>query len=705
MSYFYFFPSLSYKTRVAMFVSNKMIAVLIFLFCGILWANLQSGIIYSSHGEPVAYASVTDKSKINWTTSNANGFFNYNFSAEMGDTLVVNRVGYKEKYFILTESNFHYIELKPKIIPLPLVTVEKLKHPFDIPDKTVTLNSEFIPGVFPGLGWNNYGGRAGNQTFYFDGGKSVHTKILFENVSMTDPQNGGTDLTLIPQGLIHTGTLYSIPGVYFGSGVIDAAINLSGPSNKKNEVKISSGSFGYKLTQFTFSLMENPLKLSITAGRSKDDGNFLIDRSNGSIERRNNDMNQNYGMISSDLQINNHLQLYALLLTTITERGIAGSEAWLTPHARREDKHTIAKLSAIHLNNRGYFGLTLSGTKNIQLYDDKNPDWPIHSKHEPGNKVVKLNWVHRINPTVLTQTLYEYKNETITSTDVGNHTRSLHSFVTRGSWTPSKKLKFTPTLRYDHSIGLHKKLTNDLRATIQTGVNSNFQISAGNAYREPTINDLYWPDVGNSNLDPEYSHIKSLDWTKIFLNDNKLVIRFTDRKTKNLIQWNENEDGLWSPKNIASTQRTSLVISGEYRLNLLPFKLDWNINYQKTKDLNSGTPLSYIPSFQGFLNVKIPYKKILLKGLIYFYGKRSYTVTEYDEYWNSITVEKYMDPFIRFDLSANYNFPFLKNQFNIGIAVKNLLNEDTRTLPSYPNPLQNWTVSLIYVPRAHFLKK
>lgn len=702
MNHIYFFPSFGHKTRDVMFVSNKTIAVLIFFFCGILWANLKSGIIYSSYGEPVAYASVTDKSKTNWTTSNTNGFFNYNFSAEMGDTLLVNRVGYKEKYFILTESDFHYIELIPKIITLPLVTVEKLKHPFDIPDKTVNLNSEFIPGVLPALGWNTYGGRAGNQTLFFDGGKSVHTKILFENVSMTDPQNGGTDLTIIPQGLIRTGTIYSIPGVYFGSGVIDAAVNLTGQTNAKNEVKISSGSFGYKLTQFTFSFMENPLKLSLTAGKSKDDGNFLIDSSNGMIDRRNNDMNQYYGMISSDLQINDHLQLYALLLTTNTERGIAGSEDWLTPHARREDKHTIAKLSAIHLNKRGYLGLTLSGIKNIQLYEDNNPDWPISSKHEPETKVVNLNWVHRINLTVLTQTLYEYKNENISSTDVGIHTRSLHSLVTRGSWTPSKRFKFTPTLRYDHSIGLHKQFTKDLRANILTGINSNLQISAGTAFREPTLNDLYWPDVGDPNLDPEYSHIKSLNWTKTFLKHNKLEIRVTDRKTKNLIQWNENEDGIWSPENIASTQRTSLVISGKLKLNTVPVTVDWNANYHKTKDLKTGTPLYYIPSFQGFLNVIIPYNIISLNGLIYFYGKRSYTVTEYDEYWNSITIEKHMNPFIRFDLSANYKFPFLNNQFNLEIAVKNLLNEDTRTFPNYPDPLQNWTVSIIYIPTSSF---
>lgn len=685
------------------------IILLIFLFSTILFADLRRGYIQSSDGEPIGYAIITDRDKTNWTVSDQNGYYSHNFNTEPGDTLYIIRLGYESAFFIVSNDYSKTYILQSKAIPLASVTVEKPSRPFDLPEKTALLNNQesgFLPVDLPGLGWNSYGGKAGNQSLYIDGGQSVHTKILFENISITDPQSGGSDITLIPHSLIRQVTLFSTPGVYFGSGVIDGAINLNSQTVYDNEIKLTAGSFGYKQTHLTLSFIDSPFKLSVDTGVTQDNGNYLIDGASGSVKKENNDMNQTFGMIQSEYHLGQRAQLSALFLATNTDRGISGSENWLTPLARRKDNFTIGKLSAVYLNARGHLGMTLTQFKNLQTYNDENPGWPIHSKHQPQNRSVNFNWVHRINRTFLGQTMLELKKENIVSTDVGNHSRSLKSLVTRGSWKMSDKIKLTPTIRYDYSSGHHQNFTGDLRLTVHRENDDVLRISGGNAFREPTLNDLYWPEgmfeSGNPNLEPEYSQIVSLDWTTSLFTSGDLQFRITNRSTKNLIQWNENENGIWSPENIASAKRFSLVLSGEVGLNSFPVTIGWNTNYFKTQDLATGEPLLYIPSFNGSINTRIPINKVTISGLIYFCGKRPYTAVEYDDTWTPIKIDKYMGAFTRFDVTVNYILPVLDNDLTLVLAVNNVFDEDTRSLPNYPEPGQNWTISINYTPNKLF---
>ncbi len=689
----------------AMHSPVQSIKLLIFLLSTILFADLRSGFIQSSDGEPVGYAIITDKSKTNWTVSDQNGYYSHNFNTEPGDTLYIRRLGYETAFLIISDEYSNPFILQSKAIPLESVTVEKPSRPFDLPENTVILNhqeSGFLPGYLPGLGWNSYGGRTGNQSLYFDGGQSGHTKILFENISITDPQSGGSDITLIPQTLIRQATLYSTPGVYFGSGVIDGAINLNSKPQNDNEIKLIAGSFGYRQSQLTLSFMDSPFKLSLDTGVMKDRGDYFINNGRESIKRENNNINQTFGLIRSEFHYGQQTQFSALLMTTNTSRGISGSEDWLTPLARRKDNFTIGKLNAVYLNTHGHLGITLTQFKNVQTYNDENPNWPIHSKHEPKNSGIHLNWVHRFNKTFLNQTMLELKNEKITSTDVGDHSRSLKSLITRGSLKMSDRIKVTPTLRYDISSDYHQNITGDLRLTFQKETGDIFRVSGGTAYREPTLNDLFWPEgmfeSGNPQLEPEHSQIISLDWTTSLFSSGGLQFRFTDRLTNNLIQWAENENGVWSPENIASAKRLSIVISGELGLSTLPVKIGWNTNFFKTKNLTTGKPLQYIPSIQGFINTKIPLNNASISGLIYYCGKRPYTVKN----WNSIEVDKFMGSYFRFDINVDYILPILNNDLNLELALKNVFNKDIRTLPKYPEPGQNWTISINYTPTNLF---
>ena len=63
-----------------------------------------------------------------------------------------------------------------------------------------------------------------------------------------------------------------------------------------------------------------------------------------------------------------------------------------------------------------------------------------------------------------------------------------------------------------------------------------------------------------------------------------------------------------------------------------------------------------------------------------------------------------MDFFSRFDLSVNYILSVLDNNLNLELAVNNVFNEDIRSLPNYPEPGQNWTISINYTPKYLFYR-
>ncbi len=676
-----------------------------FLLLAISFAKIKVGYLQSSNGEPISYAVITDSSKSNWTVSDQNGLFSHNFNTVIGDTLFIKRLGYKSSFFIVSQNYSQTYIMQSETLTLASVTVEESFYPFDLPEKTIIINKSqpgYLPGYLPGLGLNSYGGRAGNQSLIFDGGQPVHTKILFENIPITDPQLGITDLTLIPETLIHQITLFPTSGVYFGSGAIDGAINLNSSSSYDNQIKISAGDFGYRQTHLKLSFVDAPFKLSLNTGIMKDNGNYLIDSHNGPIKKENNDFKQTFGMIKSEFHIGQQAQISALALKTISARGIAGSESSPSHFARRNDDLILGKLSAVYLKNDGHLGITLSQFKNIQTYKDGNPDWPIDSEHKPQTKTIHLNLVQRYYPNFLSQTLLELKEESIMSTDVGDHIRSFQSLITRGLWKVSEKIKLTPTIRIDISPGDHEHWTGDLRYTFQKTNNEHIRISGGTAFREPTLNDLFWPEgvyeKGNINLEGEQTQMVSLDWTKSLSQIGIFQLRVTNRLTKNLIQWAEVESGIWSPENIASAKRLSIVLSGEHSSNWFPGTFGWNANFFKTRDIQTKKPLNHIPFFQSSVNTVITLNKISINGLVYYCGKRPYASIEYNENLGFLDIDKHMGAFIRFDLNIGYILSNFNSNLKLEFVINNIFNEDIRSLPDYSEPGRYWSISINYNP-------
>jgi len=102
----------------------------------------------------------------------------------------------------------------------------------------------------------------------------------------------------------------------------------------------------------------------------------------------------------------------------------------------------------------------------------------------------------------------------------------------------------------------------------------------------------------------------------------------------------------------------------------------------KTKNLNSGKTLQYVPEISATGMVRYTINDIQLELQSKYVGKRTYQV--YNE--NFELVDKTLNPFQNVTAGVHYNFPAFKESLRFHIIAENILNENTAFCPDYPEP-------------------
>lgn len=136
------------------------------------------------------------------------------------------------------------------------------------------------------------------------------------------------------------------------------------------------------------------------------------------------------------------------------------------------------------------------------------------------------------------------------------------------------KLELQGALRFDDNEQFGDKTTGD--ATLGYHFNDSIlaYVTYGTAFRAPTFNDLYYPNSGNPDLNPETSKNTEVG----FKGQHDFVnweLNVFENKVKNLIAWAPNASGSWVPSNInqARIRGVEIVLDQNYD------NISWNLNY------------------------------------------------------------------------------------------------------------------------------
>jgi len=155
-------------------------------------------------------------------------------------------------------------------------------------------------------------------------------------------------------------------------------------------------------------------------------------------------------------------------------------------------------------------------------------------------------------------------------------------------------LDFSPfaiqaSLRYDDNEAYGDEVTGSLALGYELDNDHTLRASVGTAFKAPSFNDLYWPDSGNPDLNPEKSETVEVgvrgQYNQWFWDLAAFKNDYDD-----MIAWAPTSSGLWAPQNVNSARIRGAELSSGVEVN------DWTLQaaftYLDPEDRATGNRLA-----------------------------------------------------------------------------------------------------------------
>ena len=641
--------------------------------------EISSGYVFSNYGEPVPFASVVNIRTKSWSITDESGIYQLPLGTLPTDSLKISKIGFSSSFHLPQEQKYRKIVLSQEVIVLDPITIvgEKPIATRDL-DKVTLLEMDGFSRAnaldrIPGTLVRSAGGLPGITTVSMDGGQAVHTKITLDGIDLTNVQNGLTDLSDLPLALMQNLYLSRSPNISYGSGSFDGVIHIRSLL-KKSYIHLSGGSFGYQNGSGGYSLATPNTNFQLQIGKTLSKGNYPFSLADQTQTRSNNDYEQQF--ISGLYQRHNHNnRIYkANVLFVDHDRGVAGGLSYPSPNARRKNNLIVTGLEFIQIMENGHLRLEVNQRSSDENFN--NVDIGTNSHHKVGSsgiKVYGLFQTHKIKMNGFSTA----KFQSIESSDIGKRERAIMAIGLQTIFQPIDFVSVKPGLRSD-IVDETSVITSDFEATLDIENLGKFSAISGTGFYLPSFNDLYWDDPyskGNPGLKSETSNFHILNWNKTFGQGLNFVIEYRNKRSHNLIVWSSDENYIWKPQNLDRTERKNLIVSSNLPEIISGITFSWTFTRTKTKNLNSGKTLHYVPEKSATGMVRYTINDIQFELQSKYVGERTYA-------------DKTLKPFQNVTAGVHYNFPAFKESLQFHIIAENLLNENTAFDPDYPEPGQ-----------------
>ena len=227
-------------------------------------------------------------------------------------------------------------------------------------------------------------------------------------------------------------------------------------------------------------------------------------------------------------------------------------------------------------------------------------------------------------------------------------------------------------------------------------------------FRMPTFNDLYYTDIGNISLNPEYTNQYNLGFQYSKESEKGIISRFNFRADA---YYNEVTDKIvaipkgngqyrWMMMNLGYVEIRGIDVSAQTGWRL-PYKivLNTSLNYtfQKAQDFTNpsdndpeagsyGSQIAYIPWHNGSAIANLMWKTWDLNYSFIYVGER---------YHNSSNIKaNYEQPWYTHDLTLGKTLRLKKINGKLSAEVNNILYQYYDVVMNYPMPGRNYKLIL-----------
>ena len=221
------------------------------------------------------------------------------------------------------------------------------------------------------------------------------------------------------------------------------------------------------------------------------------------------------------------------------------------------------------------------------------------------------------------------------------------------------------------------------------------------SYRLPTFNDLYYADLGNANLKPEYAIQRDVgiqwakDWEGPIRHTEVSLDTYHNTVRDKIIAYPKGRQFRWTMINLGYVKIQGLEAAGT--LMIAP-AASWRLylkgqyTYQRAQDYTSpkdsyyGHQIPYIPRYSGTAIVAVSYRGYSLNYSFIYTGER------YHQQEN--TAYNYTLPWYTSDISLRAVYQAVGLRFSATLEVCNLLNQPYEVVANYPMPGRNYRIRI-----------
>lgn len=468
--------------------------------------------------------------------------------------------------------------------------------------------------------------------------------------------------------------------------------------------KSTYGSFNRQIYNISNSISFNKLSSFLSYQRDTWDGDFTYidyyDDEQSLLNNRQSSFNIFYKL---SLAIDEEQQLNATTNYYKANNGASGMIDNLTPEAVLKYDNKSYNLS--YDNSSLFKDFSLKSQIYYLDFETKfdnpeNPNIPPsdHDNYALGLEISQAGTLFKSSSIVYG---YSFRNDKISSTEVGEKVRDTHSGHT--SITYGKQLKgfvsnleTAMALRYDSPSDFDDAFSPRLSLTASHTGDLNLALIAHltKSYKAPSFNDLYWPQdafaVGNPDLVPETGNNYDVGITSNY-SVLSMSINYFNNDVENLILWAQDPavNNLWTPNNISKTSTKGVETS--LNISLLEGKFVINCEYTYMEALDKGPDknkhnkyIIYRPKNKYDITATFKYKSFEWNTIYHYVGLR----------YTNATNTKWLESFNTLDTNLTYRFNIDELAFNSTFEISNILDESYMRVLGTAEPGRMFKVSL-----------
>lgn len=385
-------------------------------------------------------------------------------------------------------------------IPLPITVISE--------EEMETAQTESVSEVLrrvPGINVVQSNGPGSVTSVFTRGTESDHTLVMIDGVRLNSPYFGGFDFSqLATNGL---GRIEVARGPYsalWGADAIGGAINLIPGTGSEGFDGTLIGEWGegaWKRYEGTVTYGSDGFDL-LASGLMRE----------GEDDLENSDFDFRQGLVNAGLKWGKGSRISFLYHDVETEIGIPfSSPGVMTPSRRQEtNQRTLAIPLKWAVSRRWFVEATVSTVERELNFSDPDDSWGLTWSHtETETTQVRLASHHALGKHSLSWGA-EWREDEVTDGSaygpnleaIGN---DMNSLFAQDVWRIGNRLTFVLGVRWDDTDQWGSEVSP--RANLGWRVSDTLELRAGygEAYRQPSIGELFYPFSGNPDLHPETS--------------------------------------------------------------------------------------------------------------------------------------------------------------------------------------------------------